>query len=92
MFPGAWCGHLGVGAWALIGLFWATFLSLVVWAVGRLFTPSRSVEGPDPDADHLDLRLGRGRADLREYGAMREDVASQEVTGTTEVSEPVVPR
>jgi type IV secretory pathway TrbD component len=53
MFPGAWCGHLGVGAWALIGLFWATFLGLVVWAVGRLFTPSRSVAGRDPDAEDL---------------------------------------
>jgi hypothetical protein len=92
MFPGAWCGHLGVGAWALIGLFWATFLSLVVWAVGRLFTPSRPVGGRDRDGDDLDLRSARGRVDLREHGASHEDVASHGVTGTAGVSEPVVPR
>ena len=92
MFPGTWCGHLGVGAWALIGLFWATFLSLVVWAVGRLFTPSGPVGGRGSYDDELDLRLERGWVDLRGYGALREEVASQGVTETTEVSEPVGPR
>ena len=51
-----------------------------------------AVYAGDPDADDLDLRLARGRLDLREYGALGEEVASQGVTGTTEVNEPVVPR
>lgn len=36
---GAWCGQLGVGGWVLMGLFWVTFLGLVLWALSRLFAP-----------------------------------------------------
>ena len=39
MFLGPWCGQLGVGGWVLIGLFWATFVGLVLWAMSRLFAP-----------------------------------------------------
>jgi uncharacterized membrane protein len=76
MFPGAWCGHLGVGGWVVIGLFWATFLGLVLWALSRLFTPARPADGRDGDADDLDQRLARGELDLREYQALRKGLTS----------------
>ena len=76
MFPGAWCGHLGVGGWVVIGLFWATFLGLVLWALARLFAPARVTGGRNGDADDLDLRLARGEMDLFEYRALCEELAS----------------
>lgn len=76
MFPGAWCGHLGVGGWVVIGLFWATFLGLVLWALSRLFTPARPGDGRDRDAEDLDQRLARGELDFREYRALREGLTS----------------
>jgi hypothetical protein len=44
MILGAWCGQLGVGGWVLMGLFWATFVGLVLWALSRLFAPARQNE------------------------------------------------
>ena len=76
MFPGSWCGHLGVGAWVLMGLFWSTFLGLVLWALSRLFAPVRLAGGRDDDGDDLDLRLSRGQMDLLEYRALREEITS----------------
>jgi len=39
MILGAWCQQPGVGGWVLMGLFWATFVGLVLWALSRLFAP-----------------------------------------------------
>jgi uncharacterized membrane protein len=82
MFAGVWCGQLGVGGWVLMGLFWVTFLGLVLWAVSRLFGRDREVRGVDgdkrpvDDADSLDLRLARGELDGTEYRALREELTS----------------
>ena len=76
MFPGAWCGHMGVGAWVLMGLFWATFLGLVLWALSRMFAPARVGGDLDGDAEELDLRLARGEMDLLEYRTLREELTS----------------
>lgn len=76
MFAGAWCGQLGVGGWVLMGLFWVTFLGLVLWAVSRLFAPARGAGGLDRDGDDLDVRLARGQLDLSEYRALREEHTS----------------
>ncbi len=79
MFAGAWCGQLGVGGWILMGLFWASFLGLVLWAVNRLFGPARTAEGLDSlggDTDDLDLRLERGELDISEYQTLREELVS----------------
>lgn len=81
MFAGAWCGQLGVGGWILMGLFWATYLGLVLWAVSRLFRPARRAEGFDAgslcgDTGDLDLRLERGELDVSEYRRLREKFAS----------------
>lgn len=82
MFAGAWCAQLGVGGWVLMGLFWATFLGLVLWAVSRLFGRDRGVggvngdEGAVDDADNLDLRLARGELDVTEYRTLREGLTS----------------
>jgi putative membrane protein len=83
MFAGAWCGQLGVGGWVLMGLFWATFLGLVLWAVSRLFGSGqvagsvdgdkREVDGVDDD---LDLRLDRGELDVTKYRALRDEPTS----------------
>jgi len=51
MFLGAWCGQLGVGGWVLMGLFWVTFLGLVLWVLSRLFAPPRG----DGDLHENDL-------------------------------------
>lgn len=40
MFAGALCGQSGLIGWVLMGLFWVTFLGLVVWAMSRLFGPT----------------------------------------------------
>ena len=71
MFPGAWCGQMGVGSWVLMGLFWATFLGLVLWALSRLFAPAMVRGGLPGDADDLDLRLAQGQLDLFEYRTLR---------------------
>ncbi len=76
MFVGAWCGQLGVGGWILMGLFWATFLGLVLWAVSRLFGPARIAKGFGGDTDDLDLRLERGELDIAEYQRLRAELVS----------------
>jgi len=82
MFAGVWCGQLGVGGWVLMGLFWATFLGLVLWAVSRLFGRDRGAgtgardETEVDDADNLDLRLARGELNVAEYQALREELAT----------------
>lgn len=82
MFVGVWCGELGVGGWVLMGLFWATFLGLVLWAVSRLFRPASTTGGVDEaerevdDAHDLDLRLARGELDISEYQTLRGELTS----------------
>jgi uncharacterized membrane protein len=82
MFAGAWCGQLGVGGWVLMGLFWVTFLGLVLWAVSRLFGSGRvagSVDGDKrevDDVDDLDLRLARGELDVTQYRPFRDEPTS----------------
>jgi putative membrane protein len=82
MFAGAWCGQLGVGGWVLLGLFWATFLGLVLWAVSRLFGSGRvadSVDGDNhdvADVNDLDLRLARGELDVTQYRTLRDEPTS----------------
>ena len=82
MFAGAWCGQLGVGGWVLMGLFWATFLGLVLWAVSRLFGSGRVADGVDgdnhevADVNALDLRLARGELDVTQYRTLRDEPTS----------------
>ena len=82
MFAGAWCGQLGAGGWVLMGLFWATFLGLVLWAVSRLFGRGPVAGGVEvdrrdvDDVNDLDLRLARGELDVTEYRALREELTS----------------
>jgi hypothetical protein len=82
MFAGAWCGQWGVAGWVLSGLFWASFLGLVLWAVSRLFAPAGVGDGPDgdkrevDDAGDLDLQLARGQLNVSEYLILREELTS----------------
>jgi putative membrane protein len=82
MFDGVWCGQLGVGGWVLMGLFWATFLGLVLWAVSRLFGRDRGAgtgagdKREVDDADNLDLRLARGELDVAEYRTLRKELTT----------------
>jgi hypothetical protein len=93
MFAGAWCGQLGVGGWVLTGLFWATFLGLVLWAVSRLFGPGRvagGVEGDRREVDDvydLDLRLARMELDVTEYRTRGENSPHLGVTETAKGDE-----
>ena len=64
MFPGAGCGQISVGGWVLVGLFWVTFVGLVLWALSRLFPRSRRGGGLHDETDDLDLRLAREQIDL----------------------------
>jgi hypothetical protein len=71
MILGAWCGQLGVGGWVLMGLFWATFVGLVLWALSRLFAPVRRDEVLHESADDLDQRWAPEQMDLSEYRTLR---------------------
>jgi hypothetical protein len=71
MILGAWCGQLGVGGWVLMGLFWATFVGLVLWALSRLFAPVREDEVLHESADDLDQRWVPEQMDLSEYRTPR---------------------
>lgn len=73
MFPGAWCGQMGLGGWVLIGIFWAAFLGLVLWASSQLFAPARGDGGMREAAADLDLRLARGQMGPSEIRARREE-------------------
>lgn len=61
MFAGAWCGQSSVIGWVLMGLFWVTFLGLVLWAMSRLFPPT-AVAGGRADDDRADDRGQRTAA------------------------------
>jgi len=76
MIFGAWCGQLGVGGWILMGLFWATFVGLVLWALSRLFAPVRQDDVVHESADDLDQRWAREQRDLCEYQAPREELTT----------------
>jgi hypothetical protein len=71
MILGTWCGQLGVGGWVLMGLFWATFVGLVLWALSRLFAPVREDEVLHEGADDLDQRWERAQLDLSEHRTLR---------------------
>lgn len=76
MIPGTWCGQLGVGGWVLMGLFWATFVGLVLWALSRLFARVREDEFLHEDADDLDQRWAREQMDLAKYQSLREELTA----------------
>lgn len=61
MFLGAWCGQMGLAGWILMGLFWATFLGLVLWALSQLFPGPRGDDGVHEDVDDLDQQSARGQ-------------------------------
>jgi hypothetical protein len=73
MFTAAWCGEMSVGGWILMGLFWATFLGLVLWALSRLFAGPRGHDGVH-DVDDLDQQLARGQIDASEYRTLRDEL------------------
>jgi putative membrane protein len=73
MILGAWCGQLGVGGWVLMGLFWATFVGLMLWALSRLFAPVRKDDVLHENADDLDQRWAREQMDLSDYQSPRGD-------------------
>ncbi len=76
MILGAWCGQLGVGGWILMGLFWATFVGLVLWALSRLFAPVREDDVIHESADDLDQRWAREQMDPSEHQTPREELAT----------------
>jgi hypothetical protein len=73
MILGAWCGQLGVGGWVLMGLLWATFLGLVLWALSQLFAPVRGDGVLHENADDLGQRWERDHLGLSEYRTRREE-------------------
>jgi putative membrane protein len=76
MFLGPWCGQLGLGGWVLMGLFWATFVGLVLWALSRLFAPIREDEVLHQDADDLGQLRAREQMDLSEYRTLRRELTT----------------
>ena len=78
MFAGAWCGQSGVIGWVLMGLFWVTFLGLVLWAISRLFAPTRvrgGHAGDDREADGRDADA-RGQRTASEVTACPQPSAN----------------
>ena len=86
MILGAWCGQLGVGGWLLMGLFWATFVGLVLWALSRLFAPVREDDVLHESADDLDQRWAREQMDLADYQTPRAELttSARQRAGTTQ--------
>ena len=76
MIPGAWCGQLGVGGWILMGLFWATFVGLVLWALSRMFAPVRDDNVVHEDSDDLDQPWAREQMDLSDYQTPQEKLTT----------------
>ena len=64
MFAGLACGQTSVVAWVLMGLFWVTFVGLVLWALTRLFPLTPGGWSAPENADDLDPRLAREQTDL----------------------------
>jgi hypothetical protein len=63
MFPGAGCGQISVGGWVMMGLLWAAFLALVLWALSRLFASAPRDRGLPEKSDALGVRLAGGPVD-----------------------------
>jgi hypothetical protein len=87
MFPGAGCGQMSLGGWVLMGLFWVTFLGLVLWALTRLFS-SRPGDGSlHEDSDNLAVRLARAQMDLSsaDVGAGSQPRGVPEPEGTDDL-------
>lgn len=76
MLLGAWCGQIGVAGWILMGLFWATFLGLVLWALSQLFAAPRGDDRVHQDVDDLDKQLACGQIDPSEYRTLRDELTS----------------
>jgi Cu+-exporting ATPase len=76
MFLGGFCGQMGVAGWILMGLFWVTFLGLVLWALSRLFAGPRGDDGEHEDVDDLDQQSARGQINLSEYRTLREELVT----------------
>ena len=81
MFPGAGCGPMSVGGWVVAGLFWVTFVGVVLWAMSRLFPPSRGGGGLPEDTDDLDHRLAREQMDLLRTERGAASSTPQGITG-----------
>jgi len=72
MILGAWCGQLGVGGWVLMGLIWATFVGLVLWALSRLFAPGGGHDVLHGDGDDPDQRWAREQKDFTASARQRD--------------------
>jgi len=59
-----------------MGLFWVTFLGLVLWALSRLFAGPRGGDGVHEGVNDLDQQLARGQIDRSEYRTLREELTS----------------
>lgn len=76
MISGVWCGQMGVGGWFLMGLFWVTFVGLVLWALSRLFGPARSVGGLHEHSNEVDLQLAEVQIDPSDSRSQQEQPSS----------------
>lgn len=75
MFGYGWCGGMGAVGWLLMALLWGGFLTVVIWAVTRLFPRSRAgTGGGDGAADQLDRRLATGEIDEEAYRRLRGEL------------------
>mgnify|MGYP001791299461 FL=1 len=82
MFAGLVCGQTSVVAWVLMGLFWVTFVGLVLWALTRLFAPPRWDGSAPENADDLDPRLAREQTGLATTEVRDVSSAPQRPTAT----------
>ena len=72
MMYGGWENGMGGGGWVLMALFWIVLVALIVWALTRFASGSRSeapaLESPEQE---LDRRLARGEIDSEAYEEVR---------------------
>lgn len=72
MFAGGYCGGMGLGGWLLMIGLWAALITVVVWAVTRLFPSGQrrqEVEGL------FDQRLATGDIDPQTYSTAGQELA-----------------
>lgn len=75
---GPWCTQMSAGGWVSMIVFWVVVVSLVLWAVGRLFP----AQVPSDPQVLLDSRLASGEITPEAYRSIRDELDGRASAGT----------
>jgi len=83
MVMGLWCNQMGVGGWVAMITLWVALLTVVVWAVCRMFpAPHRRADRDIDQQALLDARFASGEMDPETYRALRSHLAGSKPVTT----------